>query len=380
MRLFFTTALVAGLAASPAMAVDPASDTEIAKVVADHIGRMVPANGRGGIAAAVRIGGRSLFFNYGVADTRRKQPVTSDSLFNLGSLAKTFDSVLLAQAVLQKELSLDEPVATYVTELQEGGDIRHVTFGQLASHTSGFALPQDNPPWPRRFFTLPQFIADLNRWKPDRRHKPGKKVIYSHAGYMLLHLALERRFGTPFGQLMEERLLKPLGLSSTTMPVASADPKGNPRGEIPPSLAGRAVQGYSSEGERRGPPAELQGFYLWLGTGQMYASASDMAVYLAANLGELPDNRLLQEAMQLTQQRVVPIKPGTDQAMAWEVQIGGNPHIVDKYGGLGNASAYIGMMTDRKLGIVLLGNRADLDVEAAGRAIMSRLAGLGSTH
>src|SRR5437899_10989212 len=123
---FLTTALIAGLTAGPAMAADPASDGEVAKVVADHIGLALPARGPGGIAVAVRIGGRNLFFNFGLADTRRKQFVTSDSLFNLASLSKTFDSGLLAQAVLQKELSLDDPVATYVTELQKGGDIRHV--------------------------------------------------------------------------------------------------------------------------------------------------------------------------------------------------------------------------------------------------------------
>jgi hypothetical protein len=61
----------------------------------------------------------------------------------LDGVGKVFVTTLLAQAVKQGELSLDDPVAKYVTELQRGGDIRQITLGQLASHTSGLPrVPQ----------------------------------------------------------------------------------------------------------------------------------------------------------------------------------------------------------------------------------------------
>src|SRR6266576_1246638 len=115
---FLTAAMIVGISVGSAMGANPASDAEVAKVVADHIRLALPAKGPGGIAVAVRIGGRNLFFNFGLADTRPRQSVTSDHLFNLGSITKTFDATLLAQAALQRELSLDDPVATYVTELK----------------------------------------------------------------------------------------------------------------------------------------------------------------------------------------------------------------------------------------------------------------------
>jgi beta-lactamase class C len=62
-----------------------------------------------------------------------------------------------------------------------------------------------------------------------------------------------------------------------------------------------------------------------------------------------------------------------DQALAWEVH-GGDETIVDKYGGMVNASAYIGMILDRKLGIVILGNRGNMPVSEAGRSRMRALA------
>ena len=58
----------------------------------------------------------ALFFNYGLADQAAKRPVTSDSLFNVGSVRKIFEATLVAQGVLRGEIRLDDPVARYVTE------------------------------------------------------------------------------------------------------------------------------------------------------------------------------------------------------------------------------------------------------------------------
>jgi beta-lactamase class C len=259
-----------------------------------------------------------------------------------GRLGKS--SIALADQI--GELNLNDPVAKYVIELQQGRDIRRITLRQLATYTSGFVLPQDHAPWPEDTFTLPEFVATLNAWTSDKDHEPGKQVIYSHGGFVLIHLALERRFGVPFDALMTQRILNPLGLRSTTLPLPSRDAALHPRGEIPEAFARRAVQGYSEAGDPVGAPGDLQGYYHWLGTGQMYASVEDMAVFLAAALGELPDQAALHEAMRRAQQGTFPIAEGVDQAFAWEVH-GGNETIVDKYGGMINASAYIGMIPDR---------------------------------
>lgn len=134
------------------------------------------------------------------------------------------------------------------------------------------------------------------------------------------------------------------------------------------------MQGYDEEGHPVGDPGNLQGYYHWLGTGQMYSSARDMAVFLAANLHELSDHQGLQDAMQVTHRPVLPIDAHVWQAMAWEVRPD-EPKLVDKYGGLNNASAFIATVPSRKMGVVLLGNRGNLPVADAGRAILLELAG-----
>ena len=344
-------------------------DDVLQRVVTQEIQPFLPTDGAGGAAVAVLIEGRTVFFNYGWADLTEKRRITSDSLFNLGSIRKVFEATLLAQAFQRGEMAFDDPVAKYVTELQDGNDIRRVTIGQLAAHTSGLLLPQDHPPWPTEHYTLPEFIRALNNWKADKEQEPGKQHIYTHAGYVLLQLAIERRFDAPIGELIDRRVTRPLGLVSTTLPLRGADG----RAEFAPGLISRAVQGYGEDGESVGPPGDQQSYYDFPGTGQMFSSARDLATFVAASLGELTIDSALQEAMQFTHRGVFQMSPRNMQAMAWEVNNDGRTLIVDKPGGLNNSSTYIGFVPSKKLGVVILLNRGNQKPYEFGRRFLFEL-------
>jgi beta-lactamase class C len=363
------TAALAFATLSATTAARAESDADIEQVVRRHVQPMlIPACG---MAVAVAIDSRTSFFNYGMADVARKEPITSDSLFNLASVGKAFIATLLAQAVKQGEVSLDDPVAKYVTELQQGGDIRKVTLGQLASHTSGLTrTPKQSEPGHRGAYTLPDFIRYLNAWQADAAHAPGKQDIYSNTGFVLLSLALQRRFNMPIAQLMETRLLAPLGMTSTALPVPRADA----RGQLAPELRRRAVQGYNSDAQPVGEPGQQQGIFNWPGTGQMYSSARDMARFLAANLGALPDNAPLRDAMAFAQQGVFTVGPRFTQGLAWQRVKNDGFELVDKNGGLNNTATYIGMIPQRRLGIVILSNCGGEPATRIGRQIMLALA------
>src|SRR5262249_6036554 len=320
------------------------TDRQVREAVTDEVDEVLSDNGTGGAAVAIRVEGRTLFYNFGKSDGRN--PVTSDSLFNLASLGKTFDTTLLSMMVNAGEVSLDDPVTKYVTELQNGGDIKKVTLGQLVSYTSGLSLPQDHPPWPKANYTLPAFLNYLNKWKIRKGEEPGK-FTYSHAAYMLLHVALERRFNAPYATLLEERLLRPLGLSSTILPLHR-----NSLAQLPAPLMRRAVQNYDDLGQAVGKPGNVQGFYHWPGTGQMFSSARDMATFLAAQLGERSEPRGLREAVAFAQQPIAANPPHFMQALAWEVR-DLSARIVDKNGALNNTSSYFGVVPEKGLGMVL---------------------------
>ena len=190
------------------------------------------------------------------------------------------------KAVLRGELKLDEPVAKYVTELH-GDYIRQITIGQLVSHTSGLLLPTDHPPWPPEHFSLAGFYDALNAWTPSGDEQPGKQRIYTHAGYILLQLVLERRYGTPIATLLDRGVIAPLGMTSTVVPERGPDD----RAIMSPEFLQRAVQGYSLHGEAIGLPGNQQSYFDFPGTGQMFSSARDLAILLAACLGERPVSR-----------------------------------------------------------------------------------------
>jgi len=371
MRVMAAAVTAAALAAAsmPAATAARADDAEVEQIVRRHVQPMLIA--AGGMAVVVHIDGRTLFFNYGLADVARKEPITSDVLFNLASVTKVFLATLLAQAVKQGEVALEDPVAKYVTELQQGGDIRKVTLGELASHTSGLTrTPQQYEPWQRGPYKLPDFIRYLNSWKADDAHMPGKQEIYSNSGFFLLSLALQRRFDTPIAKLLDARVLAPLGMSSTVMPVPTA----NGRGQLAGAFRRRAVQGYNFDAQPVGAPGNQQGPFNWPGTGQLYSSARDMAVFLAANLGVLPEHRPLQEAMALAQTGMFTVTPRFTQALAWQVVRNGDITFVDKNGGLSNTATYIGMIPQKRLGIVVLSNCGREPATRIGRQIMLALA------
>src|SRR5262245_26704473 len=225
--------------------------------IAQEIEPQLPHDGIGGAAVAVHIDGRTLFFNYGSADIAQKRPITSDSLFNLASIRKIFEATVLAQAFERNDLAFDDPVSRYVTELQQGGDIRRVTIGQLVTHTSGLLLPADHPPWVTQPYTLAEFIRILNDWKLSEGQEPGQQRIYTHAGYVLLQLVLERRFGRPIAALLDDQVIGPLDLTSTMVPPRALDGRKQlAPAQLAPALMSRVVQGYAENGELVGKPGD----------------------------------------------------------------------------------------------------------------------------
>ena len=332
-------------------------------IVAQNVRPLSPQNGRGGgVAVAVRMNGKTQFFNYGFANLSRNERVTADSIFNLGSVGKLFATTTLAEAVKRAELSLDDPVAKYVTELQRGGDVRRITLGEIASHTSGLPdHPGQYERWHRGRYTWPDFVRFLNAWKADANHEPGKQYLYSDTGMVLLRIALQRRFNTPFAQLMHQRITGPLGMASTDLP-------------LPRDLLGRAVQGYGSQGQPIGNPGMEGGDFEWPGSGQIYSPARDMVTFLTANMGELSNHGPMENAMALAQQPVFTVNPHFRQALAWQDVSSGNLTILDKNGGLPNTSTWIGFAPRRHIGVVILCNRGKQPATRIGRQLLHALA------
>lgn len=142
-------------------------------------------------------------------------PFTTASLFEVGSLTKTVTGFLLADAVLAGECSLATTAGEVVGD--EAGPCAGTTLLELATHTSGLPrLPADmapsDPTNPYADIGRAELLAGLAKVPPL---EPGP-VAYSNLGFTLLGLLLAEVTGTPYEELLQERLCGPLGLTSTT--------------------------------------------------------------------------------------------------------------------------------------------------------------------
>jgi len=349
-------------------------------IVAAELAPTMTAEQPGGLAAAFVAGGHIEFFSYGFADDATKRRVTPDTLFNLASLRKPFEAALVALGVISGELRLDDGLRKYLPELT-GDYIRRITIGQLATHTSGLLLPTDHPPWPNETFSRDQFIAMLNAFQPQAGVDPGEQRIYSHAGYVLLQLVLERRYGEPIAALIARRLTRPLGMTATAIPARGADN----RAVTDVAWMQRVVQGYSGQGTAIGPIGNQQSYFDFPGTGQMFSSARDLATFLAASADGRSVEPHLREALRTTHEERFKVdqtfgQATFGQAMGWETVHLPDVTVVDKPGGLNNASGYLGLVPARRIGLVLLANRGDYPHEIARYKILPAMAHLLVSH
>ena len=350
----------------PPATADDAVDKQIERIVTTELASKV--NGHGGLAVAVHAAGTTQIFTYGLADQATQRPIASDTLFNLASVRKLFEATLVSLASIRGELNLDDPASKYVPELT-GDYVKQVTIGQLATHTSGLLLPTDHPPWPTDTYSLPRFFQALNTWTPKSGEEPGKQRVYTHAGYVLLQLVLERRYGRPIGELISARVLQPLGMTETFLPERDADHQAR----LPPDILARVVQGYDDDGSTIGRPGNQQGYYDFPGTGQMYSSARDLGIFMAASLDDSTTDPQLSQALKMTQQETLRVNADFGQALAWENVHRNGVEVVDKPGGLNNATAYVGLLPQQKMGVVILANRGEFPYEIGRYRVLPEL-------
>jgi beta-lactamase class C len=180
---------------------------------------------------------------------------------------------------------------------------------------------------------------------------------------------LERRYARPIGELITECILVPLGMHQTFVPERGPDD----RAAMAPDLMARVVQGYSESGDPVGLPGNQQSYYDFPGTGQMFSTPRDLSIFLAACLGENVGDPQLVQALQMTQQEMFRVSKKFGQAMAWENVYLQGVELIDKPGGLNNATAYIGIVPAQKLGVVLVANRGDFPYEQARYRLLPEL-------
>jgi CubicO group peptidase (beta-lactamase class C family) len=207
---------------------------------------------------------------YGVADLETRSPVTTETLFRIGSITKSFTALAVLQLAERGALDLRRPVVEYLPWFSVRTRYAPITLHHLLTHTAGLVGVVDRSPDQRG--------AVWALRETETAWAPGERFHYSDAGYQTLALVLARVTGLPFAEVIRQRVFAPLGMASSVAAVTL-------------DLRPRLASGYRDAYDDRPPdPARplVPAPFLEVEAGDcsIASTAGDMAAYARTLLDE----------------------------------------------------------------------------------------------
>lgn len=375
-------AAVVGLFVFFAVSPAQAADADIRSLIDRAFKPLLQAHDVPGMAVAVTVEDHTEIVSYGVAVRDTKKPVTPDTLFELGSVSKTFTGILGGYAVALGRLSLNDHPGRSLPALR-GSAVDRATLLQLGTYTAG-GLPLQ---FPADVTSYERMIDWYRHWTPSV--PPGTQRRYSNPSIGLFgHLAaasLERDFAT----LAERELFPQFGLRSTFV-------------RVPPSELPRYAWGYS----RTNQPVRVNPGPLDAEAYGVKSSAADMIRFVQINLRPGSLEPSMRRAVELTQTGYAQVGPMV-QGLGWEQYpwpvprdqlLAGNSErmsqqnnaatmlvpprppagarLYNKTGATNGFGAYVAFLPERNIGLVMLANR-NLPIAArvtAAHTVLEQLA------
>jgi len=334
-RLLFALALFA----APLAATAVQSSTLLPPRVEHAINERIGAGEYPAMVVAVVDGERSHVYAFGKLDNGKAPDAYT--VFQIGSVTKTFTATLLAETIEKGEVKLDTPVS----DLLPGFTIpsrngKSITLGELAMQDSGLPrLPTNmtppNPHDPYAAYDAAKLKEFLATYKLTR--DPGAKYEYSNLGVGLLGNALAQHAGTSYAGLLQTRIFKPLDMASSS--ARFSEP-----------LGAHWAMGHDINGQ----PVEPWHLDVLAGAGAINSTGADMLRYLEANLGLGPAQ--LVAAMQLAQKPHHDIGKGEQIGLVWMTRHDKDGEVVWHNGMTGGYTSFMGFTADSKRGVVILTN------------------------
>ena len=285
---------------------------------------------------------RSVAYGRGAAGA----PLDEHSLFEIGSITKTFTAALLADMVARGMVRLDQPVADLLpagTIIPRRGD-RQITLLDLATQSSGLPRMPDNfapkdAANPYADYDGARLLSFLARYQLTR--DIGAKYEYSNLGVGLLGYALATHSGVTYERLITDRILRPLGLTETAITLR-------------PTLREHLAPGH----DPGGTPVKNWDLDALAGAGALRSSVHDMMRYVAANID--PSSSTLGPALAATHgKRFQTEQPNVSIGLAWHrlVTPAGDTVLMHN-GGTAGYLTFVGFDPRRRIGVVVLSNSA----------------------
>lgn len=328
--------LRSGLASSNPMAtvLDKKIDTAIRKAMKDH--RLF------GIEIGILDNGSTTYYSYGETERGYGQLPNEHTIFEIGSITKTFTATLLAYAANEGRLSLNDPVNKYLPDSIPPLEYRGtpITLLTMSNHTSGLPrMPSNLNASSGANYDDKALYSFYRHFKLSR--KPGTQFEYSNLAVATLGVILARIYEMSLDSLMVKVICDPLDLSDTRLNVPVAD-----------SL--RTAQGYESNGGAADP---------WSlttldGCGGLRSTGADMLKYAAANMGSAPV--ILNKAIMLTH-KVTGREKDEAIGLAWGIDLSDGHEWFEHTGSTDGFQSFLIVDSRARTAVVVLSNKKTRD-------------------
>ena len=188
-----------------------------ADAIRSHFANAAGTAERPAVSAAWIAGGRTEFANFGRQTLPDGAPPANDTIYEIGSITKTFTATLLADMVLSKEVAFETTIGELLPAKNYSADARRITLLALATHSSGLPRLPNNmfvaaakaPLNPYAHYTPDDLDAYMRGYAAE---SASPQPLYSNIGVGLLGYALAAKAGKSYEQLITERVLAPLGV------------------------------------------------------------------------------------------------------------------------------------------------------------------------
>lgn len=233
---------------------------------------------------------------YGLADREKNQPVTVETVFNWASNSKPLCGMAAMQRAAKKRLDLDADVRQYVPEFPKKQGV--ITMRHLLSHQSGIPHYSEVVPTRRAYREALPFLDPVLALDKFNRtplvSEPGEKELYSSYAYILASAVVQRAGKEPYHRQIEERIAKPLGLTSLQLDMEFA---GQPHW----------AAGYVKDDAGQVVRAKEEAHYWKHGAGGYKSNVKDFALWAQAVL----NHRLIDAATEETMWTRQKLRDGT---------------------------------------------------------------------
>lgn len=204
-QIILTISIIAGLFIQSAYAIEKHDlNALVLPFMATH---QVP-----GVSIAVIDHDHVQYFNYGYADEDKKIPSNNHTIYTIASFTKTFTATLAAIAAAEGKLDLDSSMTLYFPAVNKNKALTAITTSELLAHVSG--LPFDFQPRPQ---TKTEIINALITFEPS--YPSATQYSYSNAGIGTVGYLLENIYVDDYTDILNKKLLHPLGMHSTYLTV-----------------------------------------------------------------------------------------------------------------------------------------------------------------